>query len=256
MQMNRLKGKVIAIAGGAGGIGSELSRRFAREGAAVVVGDINLPAAEALVAEIAAEGGQAVAQHVDIGNEADVNGLVARAVETFGGLDGFHANAADFRRALEDTDAVSIELAAYDHCIHYNQRGFLLCTRAAIPALLNRGGGAILYTSSGSAHAGEPVRPSYAMAKSAIHALMRHVASRWGREGIRANVIAPGVVMHPTLEAATGPQFAEWAMQGVKGTRLGRPEDIAAMAALLLSDEGGFVTGQVISVDGGGTIRP
>jgi NAD(P)-dependent dehydrogenase (short-subunit alcohol dehydrogenase family) len=149
-----------------------------------------------------------------------------------------------------------MEIAVYDHIIHYNQRGFFLCTRYAVPELVKRGGGAMLYTSSGAAHAGEPVRPAYAMAKSALHALARHVASHWGKDGIRANVIAPGVVLHPKLEAAAGPQLAEWAIQQVKGTRLGVPLDIAAMAALLLSDEGGFITGQVISVDGGSTMRP
>jgi len=118
------------------------------------------------------------------------------------------------------------------------------------------GGGAMLYTSSGAAHAGDAVRPAYAMAKSAVHALMRHVASAWGKDGVRANVIAPGVVLHPKLEAAAGPALAEWAMRLVKGTRLGVPVDIASMATLPLSDEGGYITGQVISIDGGSTMRP
>jgi NAD(P)-dependent dehydrogenase (short-subunit alcohol dehydrogenase family) len=254
--MGRLEGKVIAIAGGAGGIGSETSRRLASEGASVVVGDIDAAGAEEVVREILSAGGRAVARKVDIGEEDDVKGLVAAAVDTYGGLDGFHANAADFRRAADDTDVVSMDVAAYDHTIHYNQRGFFLCTRHALPALVQRGGGAMLYTSSGSAHAGEPIRPAYAMAKSAVHALMRHVAARWGKDGVRANVIAPGVTLHPKLEAAAGPQLAQWALQRVKGTYLGTPADIAAMAALLLSDEGRYITGQIISIDGGSTMRP
>jgi NAD(P)-dependent dehydrogenase (short-subunit alcohol dehydrogenase family) len=254
--MRRLDGKIVAIAGGAGGIGGETSRRLASEGASVVVGDVDIEAADEVVREIRADGGRAIAQRVDIGMEADIRDLVAAAVDTYGGLDGFHANAADFRRALDDTDVVAMDIAAYDHTIHHNQRGFFLCTQYAVPELVKRGGGVMLYTSSGSAHAGEPIRPAYAMAKSAIHALMRHVASRWGKEGVRANVIAPGVVLHPKLEAAAGPQLAEWALQQVKGTYLGTPGDIAAMAALLLSDEGRYITGQVISIDGGATARP
>jgi NAD(P)-dependent dehydrogenase (short-subunit alcohol dehydrogenase family) len=254
--MRRLDGKVIAIAGGAGGIGGATSRRLADEGASVVVGDIDIKAAEEVVDTILSAGGRATARQVDIGTEDDIRALVAAAVETYGGLDGFYANAADFRRAMDDTDVVTMDVAAYDHTIHHNQRGFFLCTRYAVPELVKRGGGTMLYTGSGSAHAGEPIRPAYAMSKSAIHALMRHVATRWGKEGVRANVIAPGVVLHPKLEAAAGPQLAEWALTQVKGTYLGTPGDIAAMAALLLSDEGRYITGQIISIDGGATARP
>jgi NAD(P)-dependent dehydrogenase (short-subunit alcohol dehydrogenase family) len=92
------------------------------------------------------------------------------------------------------------------------------------------------------------------MSKSAIHALMRHVAVRWGREGVRANVIAPGVILHPALEEKA-PFLRAWAEKRVATPYVGEPRDIAAMAALLMSDEGRYVTGQVISVDGGSTMR-
>lgn len=251
----RLEGKVIALAGGAGGIGEATSLRLAREGAAVVVGDIDLPEAERIAAAIKGEGGQATAIRLDLGAGPDIETLVRTAVETYGGLDGFHVNAMDFSRINADTDPVDIDMAVYDHMMQVNLRGYFLCTRYAVPEIVKRGGGAMLYTSSGSAYSGDPTRVCYGMAKSAINALSRHVATRWGKDGVRSNVIAPGVVMHPKLEAAAGPQLTEWAMKRVKGLRLGAPADIAAMAALLLSDEGGYITGQVISIDGGSTMR-
>jgi NAD(P)-dependent dehydrogenase (short-subunit alcohol dehydrogenase family) len=114
----------------------------------------------------------------------------------------------------------------------------------------------MLYTSSGSAYAGLASRPTYSMIKSSIHALARHVASRWGKQGVRSNVIAPGLIMHAAAEAAVGAAYGEQVLQTLRVTRLGKPEDIAAMAALLLSEDGEFVTGQVISVDGGSSMRP
>ena len=145
----------------------------------------------------------------------------------------------------------------YDEVMRVNARGFVLCTRYAIPAMLESGGGSIVYTSSGAAYMGEQVRVAYAMSKASIHALMRHVANRFGPRGIRANVIAPGVIAHDRFYKVIPPDVIETFKQGnVFKDRLGGPEDIAAMGALLMSDDGKFVTGQVISVDGGDTMRP
>jgi NAD(P)-dependent dehydrogenase (short-subunit alcohol dehydrogenase family) len=136
-----------------------------------------------------------------------------------------------------------------------NARGFFLCTRHAVPAMLARGGGSMLYTSSGAAFMGEQVRVAYAMSKVAAHALMRHIANRFGPSGIRANVIAPGVIAHPRFDAMISAELAEQMKAQVAMRRLGRPTDIAAMSALLMSDEGSYITGQVISVDGGISMR-
>jgi NAD(P)-dependent dehydrogenase (short-subunit alcohol dehydrogenase family) len=121
--------------------------------------------------------------------------------------------------------------------------------------MLERGGGAIVYTSSGAAFIGEAERPSYAMAKAGIHALMRHVASRWGKAGIRANVVAPGFVLTENNLKTMPEQLKVLALGKTRSTRTGKPEDIAAMACLLLSDDGEWINGQVISVDGGATMR-
>jgi NAD(P)-dependent dehydrogenase (short-subunit alcohol dehydrogenase family) len=252
---NRFEGKVIAIAGGSGGIGSGVSQRLAAEGAIVVIGDIDLKAAEKTAAAIAAKGGRAMPLKLDIGDEASVESFVGAAIGTHGGLDGFHVNALDHSLRADDVDLTTMPMSSYDYMMNVNLRGYVLCTRHAVPQLLKRGGGAMLYTSSGSAYVGEPVRPVYAMAKSGINALSRHVASRWGKQGVRSNVIAPGVIFHPAVEAVMGADYADEIVKTLRVTRIGAPEDIAAMAALLLSDEGGFITGQVISVDGGATMR-
>jgi len=254
MAMDRLKDKVIAVAGGAGGIGSGLVARYAAEGASVMVGDLNLDAAREVVDQVRAKGGIADAAAVDLAHEDSVKEFVSRSEEIFGGVDGFHANAANFSRSQDDVDVVDIDLQLFDDILQVNARGHALCARYAVPALLKRGGGVILFTSSGAAFVPDKVRVAYSMSKAAVHALMRHVAVRWGHEGIRANVIAPGVIMHPKLEEK-GPQLRDWAMQRVSVNYLGDPSDIAATAALLMSEEGRYITGQVLSIDGGSSMR-
>lgn len=245
----RLKGKVIVLAG-AGGIGGGLARRYAAEGAAVLVGDIDGDAARTLAGEV---GGLGV--ELDGGDEASIEAAVALAVSRFGGVDGFHANYASFADGEHGGDILDLPMEVFDEVMRVNARGFVLCTRAAIPEMLKRGGGSLVYTTSGAAFMGETVRLAYAMSKLSVHALIRHVANRFGREGIRANAIAPGVVTHGRFEAVMDPATVQGFADRIPVGRLGRPDDIAAMAALLMSDEGSFITGQVMSVDGGVSMR-
>lgn len=226
--MRGLTKKVAVVAGGAGGIGTATSVRLSEEGAAIVVGDIQVDAAEAVVARIRAAGGTALAVAVDINAAANTS---------------------------LDSDALSVPLEVFDQTIAVDLRGYLLCTRHALPELLKRGGGAIVYTSSGAAFVGQPDRPCYAMAKSGMHALVRHVATRWGKKGIRANAVAPGLVIHEGISRALPQGVQEAVLRVTPSPRLGKPEDIAAMVAFLFSDDGQWVNGQVISVDGGGTQR-
>jgi len=142
------------------------------------------------------------------------------------------------------------------HTIDVNLKGHLLCTRHALPHLLERGGGALVYTSSAAGHIGEPERPSYAASKAGINSLVRHVASHWGRQGIRANSIAPGLVVTPAMDTGLPSEFRDYALRVGRSPRLGRPDDIAGMVAFLVSDDGEWVNGQVLSVDGGASMRP
>lgn len=252
--LRRLEGKVIVVAG-AGGIGNELARRYAGEGASVILGDIDADTAAEVASEIMETGGTALGTALDGADDASIKAVVDLAVSRFGGLDGLHANYASFSDGESGEDAIGLPLEIYDEVMHVNARGFLLCTRHAIPAMLARGGGSMVYTTSGAAFMGEPLRVAYAMSKLAVHALMRHIAKRYGHDGIRANVIAPGVISHPRFEAVIPLEMAkEFATRTTVG-RLGKPNDIAAMGALLMSDEGSFITGQVLSVDGGNSMR-
>jgi NAD(P)-dependent dehydrogenase (short-subunit alcohol dehydrogenase family) len=254
--MRGLNGKVAVIAGAATGIGKATAVRLGEEGAHVVLGDINVAGIDAVAAQVNAAGGKAVAAHCDIADDASVKALVDLAVKTYGGLDFMHANAADLKVVLSDTTAVDVPLEVFDRTIAVNLRGHLLCTRHAIPEMQKRRGGAIIYTSSAASYAGEPERVSYAVSKSGINALMRHVASRWGKEGIRANAIAPGVVITEATATGIPDEMKQMILAMSRSTRLGEPKDIAAMVAMLFSDDGEWINGQVLGVDGGVFLRP
>lgn len=255
--MRGLSGKVVVVAGGAGGIGTASCIRLAEEGAVVVVGDLDGSSAQDVADRIRSTGGRAVACQTDISDEDQVKALIEKAVKDNGGLDALHANAADLSRdnIMRDSTATDIPLEVFDRTLHVNARGHLLCARHAIPELLNRGGGSLVFTSSAAAFIGEPERPAYAMAKSAINALVRHIASRWGKEGIRANAVAPGLILTETIRGSLNEEFRRYALNASRSTRLGTPEDIAAMVAFLASDDGGWINGQVIGVDGGAILR-
>ncbi len=253
--MRRLEGKTILVAGG-GGIGGGLARRFAAEGANVVLGDVVPDDAESVVRDIVSAGQSAIATRLDGADEASANAAVALACSRFGGLDGMHTNFANFIEQDDTVGALELPLADFDETMRVNLRGYLVCTRAAVPALLERGGGSLIYTSSPAACKGEPIRLAYAVAKAGVEALMRHVANRYGAKGIRANCIAPGTTVHPKVEAQLDDDTRAWLLDlAIIKSRFGRPEDIAAMAALLMADEGSYITGQVIGVDGGVTMR-
>jgi NAD(P)-dependent dehydrogenase (short-subunit alcohol dehydrogenase family) len=254
----RLSGKVIAVAG-AGGIGDGIARRLADEGATVVVGDINRDAAAEVVEDITASGGIALATTLDGADENSAKEFIALAVSRFGGLDGIHVNFAYLENARPSgmsTDVLGQDLNEFDEAMRINARGHLVCTRQALPALLARCGGSIVYTATNSIYNGAADLLGYAMSKAPILPLMRHVATRYGPEGIRANAISPGLIIHPRLEAALSDAEMTGYANAVPAKRLGRPRNIAAVSALLMSDDGDFITGQVIAVDGGGFMRP
>lgn len=255
---NRLRGRRIIVFGSATGIGAATVKRLAAEGARVCASDIDVEGATRVAAEA---GGETFATYVDIADEASVQKAVDEAVTRFGGLDGAHINAADLRIIMEDSDALAIDLAVFDRTVAVNLRGHLLCTRAVLPHLLANETGAIVYTSSGAAHGSGPTRPCYAMTKAGLNALMRHVASRWGKEGITANVLAPGFTvtgeMKKSMDANAGEatRWAEYFASRTPHTRLGQSEDHAGVAALLLSDDGRWINGAIIDVNGGGLMR-
>ncbi|WP_092806820.1 SDR family NAD(P)-dependent oxidoreductase [Rhodococcus globerulus] len=253
--MQGLTDKVILIAGGATGLGAASAQRLANEGAQIVIGDLNLEGAEKTAAAINEAGGCSVAAQFDISDDTSVEKLVAFSVRTYGGLDAVHINAGDMGSVSKDTDIVDIDLEVWDRTIAVNLRGHMLVTRHAIPELLARGGGTIVYTSSIASFTGDPQRPAYSATKAAINSLARHVASRWGRDGIRANAITPGLILTKEIEEGASPELLQSLIARSRSTRGGRPSDISSMVAYLMSDDGEWINGQVVNVDGGTVLR-
>jgi NAD(P)-dependent dehydrogenase (short-subunit alcohol dehydrogenase family) len=257
--MKKLQGKVILVAGG-GGLGNGLARRYAQDGASVVLGHNHLDAAQAVANEVEAAGGTMSAVHLDGTDEATIVAAVAMATEKYGGLDGLHANFAVLSKAKDDTDVINTPLDVVDITMRVNLIGYFLCTRHALPAIIARGGGAIVYTSSIGAHTAEHTQVAYAMSKAAGHALMRHVAGKYGAQGVRANSITPGLIKTEkwaALPEATVAYLEKMALdRAAIKSGVVTPDHIAALGSLLMSDDGKFITGQVLSVDGGMTMRP
>ncbi|MGW0704468.1 SDR family NAD(P)-dependent oxidoreductase [Streptomyces sp. NPDC002643] len=148
-----------------------------------------------------------------------------------------------------------MDLAVWRRTFEVNLFGYALTGRAVIPHLLAEGGGAIVNTSSGSAWIGEPERPAYGASKAAVNALTRHIASAWGKQGIRRNTVAPGVTMTEQAQQQVGEELKTMVLGMVRSPRLGLPNDPAAAASFLLSDDAAWVNGQAWSIDGGMTIR-
>ncbi len=257
MGCRRMVGKVAVIAGAASGIGRASALRLAREGAAVVVGSPagEKPLIDSLVAEITGFGGSAHGAVFDATDEASIAALIDTAVGVYGGIDAVHANFADLRVIFEDSDIITVSDEVLERTLDVNLKGMARITRHALPRLLERGGGAMIYTSSTASKIGEPVRPCYAMAKAGINALVRHVASAFGQKAIRANAIMPGLVITPEKRSTMPSDLQAQVLAEGRSTRLGEVEDIAAMVAMLASKDGEWISGQCIAVDGGSTLN-
>jgi NAD(P)-dependent dehydrogenase (short-subunit alcohol dehydrogenase family) len=248
--MGQLDGKVVVVSGGASDIGRATALRLASEGAAVAIGDVSLDGAASVADEVTAAGGQALGLVCDVRREESVADLVRAAAKTFGGVDCVDHNAAWSHPRL-DSDATGVEIGVWDRTIEITTRGALLLARQAIPFMAQRGGGSIVTISSGTSTIGESVRVAYGVSKAALNQLTRHLAVRYGREGIRANAVAPGFILTATA-AANGPDDVQQRLAAANPLRrLGTPDDIARVVVFLCSDASDYLNGQVLHVDGG-----
>jgi len=251
----RLDGRVALVSGAGRGIGRATARHLCRLGARVAVTDRDGDAARSVAEELVAAGHEALGLTCDVSDPGAVADAVGATARRFGGVDLLDHNAAwtDFRT---DLGAEDVDLVTWERVLATNATGGLLLVRAVLPLMRARGGGSIVLISSGSASIGEHRRVAYGVSKAAVEQLTRHVAARYGRDGIRCNAVAPGFILTDT--AARGvPEAgrARLAEQNPLG-RLGTPEDIARAVGFLLSDLAGFVNGQVLRVDGGLTVSP
>ena len=256
MGLRGLDERVAVMVGGATGIGAATAARLGGEGCQVVIGDIAADAARQTAERIVAAGGTAAHVAFDLSDPESVAGLIQTAATTYGGVDLLFNVGADMGTIRSDTDVVDIDFDVWDRVMAVNLRGYVAAMKYAIPRMVSRGGGAIVNMSSAAAFQGEPARPAYATAKAGIGALTRHVASRWGKEGIRCNAVAPGFTATEAIRSVPQwPDLQAAALKRIRGTRVGDPDDIASLVAFLLSEEGAWINGQVINIDGGTVLR-
>jgi NAD(P)-dependent dehydrogenase (short-subunit alcohol dehydrogenase family) len=248
-----LQNRVAIVTGAASGIGAATARILARDGAAVVVADLNGPGAEAVARQIRAAGHEAAPAEADVTKEDQVASMVATAVREFGGLDILHSNAALQAPDVmaRDTAITDIDPELWDRVMRVNLRGYVLGAKHAIPAMLDRGGGVILHTTSGTGLQGELARPAYGTSKAAIIGFTRNVATQYGKLGIRCVALALGLVATEGLRANMPPPAQEMMLRHHLTTRLAEPEDIGEVVSFLASDRAAFITGCTIPVDGG-----
>lgn len=251
-----LSGKVAVVTGAAGGIGRAVAMEMASQGAAVLLSDSREEPLERAVQELRARGFAVRASVADVTTTAGNHHLVASALESFGRIDVFHANAG----VAPFEDLLQVTPASVARTIDVNLKGAIHGCSAVLPAMIAQRHGVILLTASVAAFVGDPTIPVYSATKAGLTGLCKSIAVRHGPEGIRCNTICPGDVRTQMLEdyLALESDPAEARRQMIERyplRRLAEPEDIARLAAFLASEAASWITGTDIVIDGGLTAR-
>lgn len=247
MSFPGIAGKVAIVTGAGGGIGLGYARALAAAGAKVVIAEIDAERGEAAAASICRTGAEAAFVHVDVGSDESTRALAARTCALHGGIDFLVNNAAVFGE-MKQASLLEVEWRYYQAFMNVNLNGALLCTRACVPAMRARGGGAIVNQSSTAAWMGVGY---YGLAKLAINGLTHSLARELGLAGIRVNAIAPGPTDTEALAKQVPPAYLGQMVAQLPLSRLGTPFDMAQACLFLLSDSAAWITGQILAVDGG-----
>lgn len=247
--MKRLEGKVSLITGAAQGIGEATALKFAREGAIVVVCDVQQAGIDKVVAQCEAAGAQAVGYVMDVTDREQVESVVAQIKERFGRIDALINNAG----ITQDARLQKMTLAQFDRVIDVNLRGVFHCAQTVADVMVAQGSGSIVNASSVVGIYGNFGQTNYAATKFGVIGFTKTWSRELGAKGVRVNAVAPGFITTPMVKAM--PENVLQSMEAkVPLKRLGEPEEIANVYAFLASDEASYINGAVISVDGGMTI--
>jgi NAD(P)-dependent dehydrogenase (short-subunit alcohol dehydrogenase family) len=242
-----LEGQTAIITGGGSGIGRAISRRLSRDGASVVLADVDRDGAEGTANDIVDQGGDAIAIETDVSDSDDVDVLLDRTLDHFGRLDVLVNNAGIITRGpvTETSDG------DWDDVVDVNLGGPFRCSRRAVPAM--DGDGVIVNVASVAGLVGRPNRSAYCASKGGVVNLTRQLSTELAGEGIRVNGVAPGMIATGMLADRLGPDETtrEELAAEIPADRLGDPEDVAAVVSFLCSDEAAYVSGVTIPVDGG-----
>ncbi|OXM60450.1 SDR family oxidoreductase [Amycolatopsis vastitatis] len=249
--MGRFDEKVAIVTGAAQGIGEAYARALAREGAGVVVADLNTDLGEQVAKQITAEGGTAVCTRVDVSDPGSATALAESTADRFGGID-FLVNNAAIYGDMKLNLLLKVDWDYYKRFMGVNFDGALLCTRAVVPHMKKRGGSAIVNQSSTAAWT---YSSFYGLAKAGINGLTQQLATELGWSGIRVNAIAPGPIDTEATRAVTPPEIVKEMVGRLPISRMGTPADLVGMCLFLLSEEAGWITGQIFNVDGGQVLR-
>jgi NAD(P)-dependent dehydrogenase (short-subunit alcohol dehydrogenase family) len=251
----RLAKKACIITGAGSGQGQAAAVLFAREGAQVVVADVNVAGGEATVQQITAAGGDAIFVRTDVSVAADNQNLVEAAVATYGGVDVLYANAGVLLLGPSgDGPVTELDEDVWHRVININLGGLYLGAKYAIPEMIKRGGGSVISTSSVAGLNGSFRSHAYAASKGGVIALGRSIAQAYGKHNVRSNVICPGGIDTPMVPHLMGDK-RDRVIAGQLIRRVGTPDDIANLALYLASDESSWMTGSIITLDGGVTLR-
>jgi NAD(P)-dependent dehydrogenase (short-subunit alcohol dehydrogenase family) len=180
-----------------------------------------------------------------------------RVAERLGKIDGLHNDTSSSRFAARDTHIVELDTETWDDQLQVILRGYMYTTKHAIPHMVRGGGGSIVNISAGTARRAQPMNPAYSIAKGGVLSLTASVVATYGKLGVRCNAICPGFIVNERTAGKFSDEFREMVMTHIPHTRLGSPDDIGRLSAFLFSDDADYISGQVISVDGGfGTPGP